>query len=77
MVISPIVSGPIVPETGRVSESSWYDPQPARPRHQVRRRDKVELAIAVLLLAGLLGLLVVGVARDHPGTPEPVPSPSP
>jgi hypothetical protein len=43
----------------------------------VQRRDKIELAIAFLLLAGLLGLLVVGVARDDPGTPGPAASPSP
>ncbi|MGW4941696.1 hypothetical protein ACWEOZ_08925 [Actinoplanes sp. NPDC004185] len=60
-----------------MSESSWYDPQPVRPRHHVRRRDKVELAVAVLLLASLLGLLAVGVACDRPGSPRPAPSPSP
>jgi hypothetical protein len=37
----------------------------------------VEFAIAVLLLAGLLGLLVVGVARDEPGTPGPAASSPP
>ncbi len=64
-------------KTGRVSESSWYDPRPARPRHRVRRRDKVELAITILLLTGLLGLLVGGVARDDPGKPGPAASPPP
>jgi hypothetical protein len=64
-------------KTGGVSESSWYDPQPVRRRHHVRRRDVVEFAIAVLLLAGLLGLLVVGVARDEPGTPGPAASSPP
>jgi hypothetical protein len=37
----------------------------------------VEFAIAVLLLAGLLGLLVVGVARDDPGAPGPAASSPP
>jgi hypothetical protein len=37
----------------------------------------VEFAIAVLLLAGLLGLLVIGVARDDPATPVPAATPSP
>ena len=60
-----------------MSESSWYDPQPVRRMPHVQRRDKIELAIAFLLLAGLLGLLVVGVARDDPGTPGPAASPSP
>jgi hypothetical protein len=64
-----------------VPESSWYDPPPARPRHRVRRRDKVEFAIAFLLLTGLLGLLAAGVARDGPGAPGPAttiaPSPQP
>jgi hypothetical protein len=60
-----------------VSETSWYDPEPARRRHHVRRRDKVEFAIAALLLAGLVCLLVVGVAGDRPGRPAPAASPSP
>jgi hypothetical protein len=37
----------------------------------------VEFAIAALLLAGLLGLLVIGVARDDAGKPRPAASPSP
>jgi hypothetical protein len=37
----------------------------------------VEFAIAVLLLAGLLGLLIVGVARDDEGTPRPAASSPP
>ena len=64
-------------QTGQVSESSWYDPEPVRRRHHVRRRDKVEFAIAALLLAGLVGLLLVGVACDKPSGPTPAASQSP
>ncbi|MFI7540944.1 hypothetical protein [Actinoplanes sp. NPDC049599] len=60
-----------------MSESSWYDPQPVGRRLTVARREKLECAIALLLLAGLLGLLVVGVARDDPGPPRPAASPAP
>ncbi|AGZ45982.1 hypothetical protein [Actinoplanes friuliensis] len=52
----------------------WYDPQPHR---HLRRRDKLEFAIAALLLAGLLGLLIVGVDRDAPRPPRSTPSLSP
>jgi hypothetical protein len=60
-----------------MSESSWYDPQPARRRPHVRRRDKVEVAIAVLLISGLIVLLVVGVPRDDSGAPQPATSAPP
>lgn len=53
-----------------MSESSWYDPEPARPGHHVRRRDKVEIAIALLLLTSLVGLLVLGGACDSPKKPS-------
>ena len=60
-----------------MSDSSWYDPQPARRRHHVRRRDKVEFAIAALLVSSLLALLVVGVSRDEDGAPQPATSVQP
>jgi hypothetical protein len=77
LVLSPIASGEVRRQTGQVSESSWYDPEPARPRHHVRRRDKVEIAIALLLLTSLIGLLVLGGACDRPGKPSPAASQSP
>lgn len=77
LVISPIAPGGRRRDTGPVSESSWYEPPPTRPRHHVRRRDKVEFAVAALLLASLLGLLAVGVACDRPAAPGPAASPSP
>jgi hypothetical protein len=64
-------------QTGRVSESSWYDPEPARPGHHVRRRDKVEIAVALLLLTSLIGLLMLGGACDRPKDPSPAVSTSP
>jgi hypothetical protein len=60
-----------------VSQSSWYEPRPVSRRIPVRRRDKVECAIALLLLVGLLGLLLVGVADGDPGAPGPAASPAP
>ncbi|GAA3350474.1 hypothetical protein GCM10020358_76540 [Amorphoplanes nipponensis] len=59
-----------------MSESSWYEPPPGRSRHHVRRRDLVEFAIAVLLLLGLTGLLLLG-ACDRTDPPRPAASPSP
>jgi hypothetical protein len=43
----------------------------------VRGRDKAEFVIAVLLLAALLGLLAISVARDNPQAPGSTPSLSP
>jgi len=60
-----------------MSESSWYDPRPARRRHHVRRRDKVEFAIAALLLGGLLALLGVGMSGGDGGAPQPATSAPP
>ncbi|MEU7902798.1 hypothetical protein [Actinoplanes sp. NPDC049118] len=54
----------------------WYDPQ-RRHRHRIRGRDKAEFIIATLLLAGLLVLLAVSVARDTPHAPGSPPSLSP
>nr|BFE67971.1 hypothetical protein GCM10020092_012720 [Actinoplanes digitatis] len=51
--------------------------RPAALRHRIRGRDKAEFIIAALLLAGLLGLLAVGVARDTPRAPGSTPSLSP
>ena len=77
MVLSPIAPGGTRRQTGPVSESSWYDPEPAPPRHHVRQRDKVEIAIALLLLTSLIGLLVLGGACDRPARPAPAASASP
>jgi hypothetical protein len=52
----------------------WHEPT---PRHRIRGRDKAEFVIALLLLAGLLGLLAISVARDHPRAPGSTPSLSP
>ena len=60
-----------------MSESSWYDPEPAHPGQHVRRRDKVEIAIALLLLTSLVGLLVLGGACDGPKDPSPAVSAPP
>ena len=49
---------------------------PISPRYYARRRDKVEFAVTVLLLTGLLGLLAAG-ARHGPGAPGPAASPAP
>jgi hypothetical protein len=67
-----------VPEQNpREPRNPWYDPPPPRQRRHIRRRDKVEFAIAALLLAGLLGLLAFGVTRDDPRTPGPAATLSP
>jgi hypothetical protein len=50
---------------------------PISPRYYVRRRDRVEFAVTVLLLTGLLGLLVAGGAHDGPGAPGPPATPAP
>lgn len=59
-------------DTGPVTDlrstppSPWYESAPGRRGREVRRRDKVELVIAVLLLTGLLGLLAISVSQDEP-----------
>ncbi|OJF12218.1 hypothetical protein [Couchioplanes caeruleus] len=57
-------------------EPRWYDEIPSRGMWRIRRRDKLEFAIAALLLTGLLGLLVFGVSRESPQPPRPNPASS-
>ena len=62
---------------GRICRKNRGVPEsPISPLYHTRRRDKVEFAVTVLLLTGLLGLLAAG-ARHGPGTPGPAASPAP
>jgi len=63
--------------TSREPRGPWYEPPSEDPIGRVRRRDKVEFAIAALLLSGLLGLLVFGVSGNDPHRPGPTASLSP
>ncbi|MFI5494828.1 hypothetical protein [Actinoplanes sp. NPDC051859] len=57
-------------------EPRWYDEIPPRGLWRTRRRDRLEFAIAALLLTGLLGLLVLGVSRESRDRPRPTPASS-
>ncbi|MEV4703887.1 hypothetical protein [Actinoplanes sp. NPDC049316] len=54
----------------------WYDEVPPQGRWRARRREKLEFAIAALLLLGLLALLAFGVSRESPDRPGPSPASS-
>jgi hypothetical protein len=60
-----------VPDLHSRKTSPWYEKPPTRPARQVRRRDKVELAIALLLLTSLLGLLALSMSHDGPARARP------
>ncbi|GGQ40289.1 hypothetical protein [Couchioplanes azureus] len=57
-------------------EPRWYDEIPPRGLWRTRRRDKLEFAIAAVLLTGLLGLLIFGVSREPQQRPRPAPASS-
>ncbi|MGA5301820.1 hypothetical protein ACPCHT_17960 [Nucisporomicrobium flavum] len=54
----------------------WYDEVPQQGLWRARPREKLEFAIATLLLVGLLGLLAFGVSRGSPDRPVPSPASS-
>ena len=54
----------------------WYDEVPPSGLWRARTREKLEFAIAALLLVGLLGLLAFGVSRESPSRPIPTPASS-
>ena len=54
----------------------WYDEVPPNGLWRARTREKLEFAIAALLLVGLLGLLAFGVSRESPSRPLPSPASS-
>lgn len=78
MLLSPITRGRPRAKTGPVPdhEPRWYDEIPTRGLWRTRRRDRLEFAIAALLLTGLLGLLVFGVSRESRERPRPQPASS-
>ncbi|MEV6597184.1 G5 domain-containing protein [Actinoplanes sp. NPDC051346] len=58
------------------NEPRWYDEIPSRGLWRVRRRDRLEFAIAAVLLTGLLGLLIFGVSREAHERSRPAPASS-
>ena len=63
-------------ETVPDQQPRWYDEVPPQGLWRARTREKLEFAIAALLLTGLLGLLAFGVSRESPSRPAPSPASS-